>query len=100
MDIMSILGLASFEFSEPDYIKAHRHCSRNRLELVGSELCGCFYCLKIYVPTEITNWVDDNQTALCANCDIDAVIGSAAGFPVEVDFLRRMNDHWFGISGK
>jgi hypothetical protein len=80
----------------PDHITAHRHSLLNKAELEQSALCGCFYCLSVYAPIEIVNWVDDGQTALCARCDIDAVIGSASGYPVEKDFLSKMNEHWFG----
>lgn len=31
-------------------VKAHRHSIRHREEVLGSELCGCFYCLHIFSP--------------------------------------------------
>ena len=52
-------------------------------------LCGYFYCLAIYVPSEITEWVDEDQTAMCAKCGIDSVIGAASGYPVTAEFLQR-----------
>jgi hypothetical protein len=85
--------------SEPDYIRAHKNCFHNRDEILKSHLCGCFYCLRTFAPTEILEWVDKvegvAQTALCPMCGIDSVIGSASGFPITVDFLKRMNQHWF-----
>ncbi len=85
---------------EPDYIRAHKHSSRHREELLNSESCGCFYCLKIYSPLEITRWIDENQNgigtcAMCPKCDIDSVIGSASGFPITEEFLKKMQLHWF-----
>lgn len=80
---------------EPDYIRAHRHSSDHRAEVMASELCGCFYCRRIYSPDEIESWIDDGQTAICPRCGIDSVIGSASGFPVTIDFLRRMKTYWF-----
>jgi len=69
---------------EENHRRAHQHCSNNREELMKSNLCGCFYCLEVYSPTEITDWVDEDEngigrTALCAKCGIDSVIGSASG---------------------
>jgi hypothetical protein len=84
---------------EPDYIRAHKNSSLNRDEILKDSLCGCFYCLRTFVPVEILEWIDVvegvAQTALCPMCGIDAVIGSASGFPITADFLKRMNQHWF-----
>jgi hypothetical protein len=79
---------------------AHEHSAGHRAELLGSKLCGCFYCLRTYSPAEITDWVDENlngegQTALCAKCGIDSVIGDLSGFPLTPDFLAAMNKRWF-----
>lgn len=78
-----------------DHILAHTHCSGHRNELEKSDLCGCFYCLAIFPPSEITEWIDGGQTALCPKCPVDSVIGSASGYPITIDFLRRMHDYWF-----
>lgn len=88
------LGLAD---RPPDYIRAHKHCIENRVEVEASVLCGCFYCMSIYPPSEIEGWIDDQEalTADCPRCGIDAVIGSASGFPITSEFLNVMNEHWF-----
>lgn len=74
---------------------AHRHSTEHRAELLASDWCGCFYCEAIYSPSEITEWTDSGQTALCAKCGIDSVIGTKSGFPVTPEFLSEMNRHWF-----
>lgn len=77
-------------------IAAHKHSSNHREELLSSENCGCFHCLKIYSPTEIEDWIDENDScALCPNCGIDSVIGSKSGYPITTEFLRQMHQHWF-----
>jgi hypothetical protein len=82
--------------SEPDHIAAHKHSIRHRQELEASESCGCFYCLAVFEPSSIEVWVDEGDvTALCPECGIDSVIGSASGFPINRDFLERMKRHWF-----
>jgi hypothetical protein len=75
--------------------EAHRHSSGHRVELLKSGVCGCFYCQAIYSPNEITDWTDDGQTALCAKCGIDSVIGAESGFPITPEFLVEMNRYWF-----
>ncbi len=81
---------------EPDYIRAHKHCTNNRIELAQSEYCGCFFCLEIYSPTQIEDWLDEGSgTAFCAKCYIDSVIGSKSGFLISKAFLLKMHDYWF-----
>ncbi len=83
----------------PDHIRAHRHSSRHRKEVLASKQCGCFYCLAIFPPSEFDEWIDEwegeGQTALCPRCGIDSVIGSESGYPITPEFLKAMKDHWF-----
>lgn len=79
----------------PDHELAHRHCSHHRDEILRSSICGCFYCLSIFSPDEIVKWIDDGQTALCPECPVDSVIGSASGRPITKEFLEYMHEHWF-----
>ncbi len=83
--------------SSVDLSAAHKHCFGNRPEIERSEICGCFYCLAIYKPIEIIEWIDDKsgQTAICPRCPVDAVLGSAAGYPIDSAFLQLMRDKWF-----
>lgn len=78
---------------------AHKHCIRHRDEILASDLCGCFYCIKTFTPDEITNFLDEregpNLTAQCPHCGIDSVIGSASGIEITDDFLRAMHTRWF-----
>ena len=78
---------------------AHKHSSHHREEVLGSEMCGCFYCLAIFGPDEIDVWVDSvngvGQTALCPRCSVDSIIGSASGFPITQEFLEQMHRRWF-----
>ena len=90
-----------------DIVAAHKHSSNHREEIEQSSLCGCFYCLATFVPTEIHDWIDwppgtpddleleCGTTALCPRCGIDSVIGSASGFETRPAFLTGMQKHWF-----
>lgn len=82
----------------------HRFCTRNRELVAKSTLCGCFYCLAIFRPDEVIDWVDwpENATnqlaegvaALCPRCGIDSVLPMP---PVEVTppLLAEMKTEWF-----
>ena len=79
-----------------DLDKAHKYSSNHKPELEKDNICGCFYCLKIYNPKEIKEWTRDRRgTAICPNCDIDSVIGESSGFPITKEFLIAMNKRWF-----
>ena len=79
---------------------AHKHCGSHRAEITRSDRCGCFYCLTVFTPEEVTDWVDwssnaEGVTALCPRCGIDSVLGSGSGYPINREFLRRMQTYWF-----
>lgn len=82
-----------------EIVDAHRHSIRHRDQVLTSKACGCFFCLAVFRPNEIANWVDTidgvAQTALCPKCGIDSVIGSNSGYPIEPEFLGQMRKHWF-----
>ncbi|MCG1022697.1 cytoplasmic protein [Sutcliffiella horikoshii] len=74
---------------------AHKFSSLHKNELVEDKKCGCFFCLEIYSPTLITEWIDQDQTAICPHCGIDSVIGESSGYPITKEFLEKMNKVWF-----
>ena len=77
-------------------IAAHAFCTNNKDDLQHDSICGCFYCLRIFSPREITEWIEDTRgTALCPFCGIDSVIGESAGYPITKEFLEEMQQHWF-----
>ena len=76
-------------------IKVHDHSNNNREELFASDKCGCFHCLAIFPQSEIEDWIDNDDTAMCPRCHIDSVIGSKSGYPITQEFLQDMQDRWF-----
>lgn len=82
-----------------DILGAHTHSIDHRDSIAISETCGCFHCLATFSPDAIGEWIDVidgvNVTALCPECGIDSVIGSASGYPIERVFLQLMRTHWF-----
>lgn len=92
---------------EIEYIKAAHGASKFHRDVIEkSTLCGCFYCLRGFAPSEIKEWTDRKrhktgevfdkpQTAICPHCGIDAVIGDASGYPIDGYFLNEMKAYWF-----
>jgi hypothetical protein len=79
---------------EREASRLHRHTRANRMELEASEVCGCIACERIYFPSEIVGWLED-ETAVCPHCGVDAVVGSASGIPIMPGVLRRAHERWF-----
>ncbi|MBE6980714.1 MAG: cytoplasmic protein [Ruminococcaceae bacterium] len=84
-----------------DYIKAHHHSNNHMDALKQDKVCGCFYCLRIFNPIQIEEWiVDDNPcdktgTAICPFCGVDSIIGESSGYTITQSFLRGMKKCWF-----
>ncbi len=82
--------------TKKDIIEAHKFSSNHKEALQKDKKCGCFYCLKIFSPSEITDWIKDTSgTAMCPYCRIDSIIGESSGFPITKAFLQKMKDYWF-----
>lgn len=77
----------------------HSKCTANHDILNNSNICGCFYCLKIFNPDEIEFWINDpaGKTALCPYCTIDSVIpeSGCGDYELNTDLLKKMNKYWF-----
>lgn len=79
---------------------AHDATRYNREALASDNKCGCFSCLKIFLPSEIEEWCceeedGDEVSAICPYCGIDSVIGESSGFPITQEFLQAMYRRWF-----
>lgn len=85
--------------SEKDELQiAHERSFENMASLKKDQLCGCFYCLKIFRSSEIKEVIPERgggKTAVCPYCDIDSVLGESSGFPIAEEFLKKMNKYWF-----
>jgi hypothetical protein len=80
-----------------DLVELHAGSRRNRSSLAKAAVCGCFYCLSDYQFERITAWTDDDETALCPVCGIDAVLGFSSQ-PADRGLLEKMHDRWFKTS--
>jgi hypothetical protein len=79
-----------------DQYSAYRFATRNKLIIKSSQICGCFFCYEIYTSDEVTNWMDNDETAICPKCGLgNVVIGSSSGLPIDKDYLSLVGAHWF-----
>ena len=90
-----------------ELLAAYRYTSNNYGQIEASQVCGCCNCVELFKPDEIVGWTGltmDNmtdpkavnqQTAMCPRCGSEAVLGDGCGFPINANFLARMNEAWF-----
>ncbi|MBO5541112.1 MAG: hypothetical protein J5980_09230 [Muribaculaceae bacterium] len=83
------------KFTEQQLLDAHKHTMDNRHEIERSMECACFDCGEIYNASEVTEWADNGNTALCPHCGIDCVLGDASGIALTSEFLNAMYRRWF-----
>ena len=81
-----------------DIILAHKHSIHNYPDIKKDNICGCFYCAKVFKPSEIVDRTVEptgKDTAICPYCGIDSVIGDSSGYPITEEFLEKMYEYWF-----
>lgn len=80
--------------NEVELNNAHRHSYHNRKEIEQSFLCGCFSCNRTFPSSEVEDYIDEGETALCPYCGVDTVIGEASGIQLSKEFLHNMHERW------
>jgi len=68
-----------------------KYSFNNVEELNRNEKCGCYFCIRTFLVSEITDFADNGKTALCPNCDIDAIVPGE----VSSEFLMAACERWF-----
>ncbi len=76
-------------------ISAHKYSRNNREFLIKSNICGCFSCLKIFSTFNISNWTDNDKTAICPYCKTDSILPESSHYPITTEFLIEMKKYWF-----
>ena len=81
----------------PDYHAIHKYCTNNHEALLRAKKCGCFYCCTIFNPAEITEWVEQDDSAVCPHCGIDSVIpeSETGEYELTEELLKEMYKVWF-----
>ena len=81
-------------------IAARRMASGNWEEINRGILCGCFSCEKIFLASEIREWIGlDSRsaagaTAVCPFCGKASIIAKSSFYPLEKGFLEAMHSYW------
>lgn len=71
--------------------------SMHRKRLLASDVAVCYYCFAEFSPDTISEWCDgdnDDQTAICPHCGVDAVVGFNG--PVDAAWVKAAHERGFG----
>ena len=77
----------------------HEFSFKNEQSIRASELCGCFYCQKIFPSIDVltVDMIEERDgmlTAICPICSIDAVLGDAS-VTISAELLGSMHKLFF-----
>ena len=79
--------------------KIHSYSFENHDILMDVDKCGCFYCERIFKPSQIVDWIEDKNglTSQCLYCEIDSVIpeSKTGEYDLSRDLLKQMYEYWF-----
>lgn len=66
----------------------------NKQDLMKSDKAGCYYCRKIYPASEVKEFIEGEDTALCPKCGIDSVLPDSV-YDLSIEKLRELHQFWF-----
>lgn len=75
--------------------KIHAYSSHNRKLIEASEKCHCFYCKGSIESSEIVEYTDQGQTAICPKCGIDAIVPDSIDDEIDDILISEMHEYWF-----
>lgn len=75
--------------------RLHAYSSHNKQLIDVSNKCYCFYCRSCMKQSEIKEYIDNGQTAICPNCGIDSIIPDSIEETVDKKIISEMNAYWF-----
>ena len=75
--------------------KMHAYSSHNKQLVDTADKCYCFYCKSCMKNSDIKQYADNGETALCPQCGIDAIIPDSIEDAVDEGIIFEMNEYWF-----
>lgn len=69
---------------------------KNKNIISQSNKVGCYHCCKTFNYSDIKNFTDNDQTALCPFCSVDCIIADSQGVNISEEFLIKAKKFWFG----
>lgn len=74
---------------------AIKYATSNKEALSNSTNAGCYYCLRIYPASEVAEFLEVEDTAICPYCDIDSVLPDNTPIELNKANLEELQEYWF-----
>ncbi len=87
------------DYTEIDYKEAHKFCKNHDEKLKNDKICGCFYCLSIFSPSEIKDWIRDKKPIAISVADSRKVDMTTSDFSSSeikncINHKKRLKSPW------
>ncbi len=76
------------------YHKLYTYSKNNKALINEAEICYCYHCNKKFTKEEVIEYLEED-TALCPNCKVDAVIPDSIDESLNMIIIEEMNKYWF-----
>lgn len=77
------------------YKKLHTYSYNNKQLIQKSNECYCFHCESKINAKEIVSFIDNDKTALCPLCNVDAIIPDCIEEEITKELIDEMKRFWF-----
>lgn len=79
-----------------DLDQVHAFSRNNRHAVLASRRCGCFSCEAVFYAWEVTDFTENDFSAVCPWCEIDSVLPDQLdGVTLSTELLRSMRTRYF-----
>lgn len=81
----------------PAIDEAIKYATSNEKEIQKSKIAGCYFCLRVYPASEITDedYLVEERTAMCPHCQVNAVLPDTSGFELSTETLEKIHNYYF-----
>lgn len=85
-----------YSFSKSSqFERLHAFSTNNKYLIAKSDYCYCYHCKGKFESSEIVKYIDNNNTAICPHCNVDAVLPDCIDINIDNNILDEMNKYWF-----
>ena len=75
--------------------KLYDYSTKNKKLVLQSNKCYCFKCKKSMNSTEISEYTEESEDAICPYCKEEYILPDAIDEPITDELIEDMNKYWF-----
>ncbi|HBN00689.1 MAG TPA: hypothetical protein DD384_05680 [Firmicutes bacterium] len=86
-------------YTKEQFPDIYKHTKDNELDILQSKKCACLSCMQTYNARKINEWTTDknhHMNAVCPLCGVDAVVGDASGYVLNLTDIRELHEAYYG----